>query len=480
MAALPEDHTCPWREEAEKLKDELGELRAQLEQLRRHVFGRKSEKMPPISEELRKERPAPSPEAVKKTRAVAREALAQSAITEVVHHRVPEEERRCPACGGRDLKPLGEGKKTVVYEYVPARLVKQVHVQETLACRCGAGVVTAAGAPKAVEGGHYGPGLIAHVVTAKVADSIPVYRQAKALRRAGIPLHRNTLGDLLHTAARQLAPLSARLLKLIAREDVVRADETYGRVLAEGKTRRGFLWTFRTRWLVGFRFSPTRSGETPREVLGETKGYLVVDGFTGYNAVTLPEGRVRVACWAHARRKFFDARTTAPAEVDAMLALIRALYRVEQEAKEAGVSGTPVHLQMRLHQSAAVLRDIDAWLAREAPLHPPKSPLGEAIRYTRGQWRALCRFLERADLPLDNNESERALRPAALGRKNYLFFGNDEAGEHLADLYALVATCEANGVDPQRYLTDVLVRIGTTRASRIDSLLPHRWSPNTS
>ena len=480
MAALPEDHSCPWRDEAEKLKDELGDLRSQLEKLQRHVYGRKSEKMPPVAEELRRERPPPPPEAVKKTRAEAREALAQSAVTEVVHHRVADEERRCPVCGRRDLTPLGDGKKTVVYEYVPARLVKQVHVQETLACTCGEGVVTAAGAPKALEGGHYGPGLMASVVTQKVADSIPVYRQAKALRRAGIPLHRNTLGDLLHAAARAVAPLSARLLKLIAQADVVRADETYERVLAKGKTRRAFLWTFRTQRLVGFRFSPRRSGETPREVLEGTQGYLVVDGYTGYNSVVLPEGRVRVGCWAHARRKFFDARTTAPAEADAMLALIRALYRVEQEAKEAGVTGTPVHLQLRLSKSAAVLRDIDAWLTREAPLHPPKSPLGEAIRYTRGQRKALGRFLERADLPLDNNESERALRPAALGRKNYLFFGNDEAGEHLADLYALVATCEANGVDPQRYLADVLVRVNSTRASRIDALLPHRWSPNTS
>jgi transposase len=431
--------------------------------------------MPPVTSELRKEKAPPSREA---TRAKRRENKARREELEidVIEHRVADSQRRCPTCGGTELKPLGTGKQTVVYEYIPAKLVKQIHVQETLACKCGRGVVTAEGAPKAIEKGQYGPGLIAHVVTAKCADSMPLYRQAKSLQRAGIPIARTTLGDLFHSAADATLPLYQRLLQLISQEELVRADETPMRVLDEGHTRRGYLWTFRTEALVGFRFSPTRSGEMPREVLGDSRGYLLVDGYTGYNAVTVPSGRIRAGCWAHARRKFFDAKATAP-EAETALELIRALYRVEETAQTLGIVGTGEHTAFRWKESAPILRRLESWMAQETPRHPPKSPLGEALRYAKAQWEALTRFLETARLPLDNNASERALRPAALGRKNYLFVGDDEAGENMAGLYSLVATCEANGVNPQAYLADVLPRLQTHPNSRLDELLPHRWCP---
>jgi transposase len=159
-----------------------------------------------------------------------------------------------------------------------------------------------------------------------------------------------------------------------------------------------------------------------------------------------------------------------------MLDLILALYRVEHEVGDAKLLGTPEHLQRRRAVSAPLLEQIRDWLQQHATLHPPKSPLGEAIRYVRGQWEALGRFLEDAVLPLDNNSSESALRTAALGRKNYLFVGNDEAGANVAGLYSLVATCEANGVNPEAYLADVLLRVQTTPQSQIDGLLPHHWA----
>lgn len=482
MATVSKTHDCEWRSQAEDLRGEnaslherLGTLEQQLEALQRHVFGKRSEKVTPVAEEVRRTKaPPPRDETLAKRRAnrEAREELP----TEEIHHAVAPEKRQCPSCGSRDLKPLGEGKRTTLYDYVPAQLVRRVHVQETLACSCGSGVITADGAPKVVEKGHYGAGLLAHVVTAKCADSIPVHRQAKAFRRAGVPLNRTTLGDLFHATAGVAAPLSNRVLHHIAQQKVVNADETPMRVLDDGKTRRGYLWTFRTDELIGFRFSATRSGETPRSVLGGSKGYLVVDGYTGYNAVTVPEGRTRVACWAHARRKFFEAKQQAP-QADEVLALILKLYQLEDAVRGAKIAGTAEHLDARTKMSGPVVAAIGAWLAREKPNHTPKSALGIAIRYAQGQWEPLTRFLEDADLPLDNNASERALRTAALGRKNYLFVGHDEAGENIAGLYSLVATCEANGVDPQAYLTDVLPRLSTHPQSRIDELLPHRWAP---
>jgi transposase len=365
---------------------------------------------------------------------------------------------------------------------VPAHFERQVHVQETLACRCGEGMVAADGPRRVVDKCQYGPGLLAHVVTAKCADSIPLYRQAKALARVGVPINRTTLGDLFHTAADVLAPLAARILERVREAALVRADETPIRVLDEGKTRRGYIWTFRTETLIAYQYSASRSGETPARILDGTRGYLLVDAYSGYNAVTLPEGRIRVGCWAHVRRKFFDALGTAP-EAQAMLDLILALYRVEHAARDAGVLGQQEHLRLRAQQSAATLGRIRDWLATQGPLHPPKSPLGEAIRYALGQWEALGRFVLDASLPLDNNASENALRAVALGRKNFLFVGHDEAGSGLAGLYSLVATCHANSVNPEAYFADVLLRVQTQPAALIDELLPDRWkppAPNTS
>jgi transposase len=247
-------------------------------------------------------------------------------------------------------------------------------------------------------------------------------------------------------------------------------------VLAEKKTRRSYVWTSRTDKLIAYRYSATRSGDTPAEVLCGTRGYLVVDGYTGYNAVTVPKGRVRVGCWAHLRRRFFEAQSTTP-EAKEMMDLILGLYRVEHEVADAGRLGSPEHLLRQREVSAPLLERIRDWLQQRSTLHPPKSPLGEAIRYARGQWEGLGRFLEDAALPLDNNASEGALRTVALGRKNYLFVGHDEAGANIAGLYSLVATCQANGVNPEAYLGDVLLRVQSTPHSQIDALLPHRWAP---
>ncbi|WP_255408564.1 transposase [Archangium sp. Cb G35] len=179
----------------------------------------------------------------------------------------------CPECGSDELKALGQGRTTVVYEYIPARLERQVHVQETLACACGKGVVTAPAPPKVVDRGEYGPGFIAHVVGSKCADSMPLHRLAQRLERGGVPMSRSTLTDLFHLAAEVLSPVSVRLLQHIARAEVVWADETPLRVLDVKKTRLGYLWTFLTQneqgqWLIGYRFSMGRAGKTPKDVLG--------------------------------------------------------------------------------------------------------------------------------------------------------------------------------------------------------------------
>jgi transposase len=483
MAELPQDHHCPWREEAERLgarvaaleplQQQVVVLQEQLEKLTPHIFGKKSEKLPRVAASMPKptaEEAYAKTQALRQANAEAKKELPQRQV----QHVIAEVSRKCPKCGSRDLRPLGPGKESVVFEYIPPQVERQVHVQEALACRCGEGVLVAPGPDRVIDKCQYGPGFIANVIVQKCVDAIPLYRQGKALARTGVPINRTTLGDLFHTGSAVTQPLYERLLAVIAEQKLVLADETPMPVQAPKKTRRGYVWTFRAGKLVAFRFSPTRSGQTPVDVLGGTPGFLCVDGYTGYNAVTLPEGRRRVGCWAHVRRKFFDASAQTP-EAKEMLDLILALYRVEHDVKERGIVGTAEHLALRRSQSVAALEAIRTWLQAQQPNHLPKSPLGEAIRYALGQWEALIEFVNDPELPLDNNLSENALRPVALGRKNYLFVGSDEAGENTAGLYSLIATCEANGINPQEYLADVLIRVQHHPASRIDELLPHRW-----
>jgi transposase len=262
----------------------------------------------------------------------------------------------------------------------------------------------------------------------------------------------------------------------------VLADETRMRMLDGGnaKPKNGFVWTFQAPDEGGiadiaYVFANGRSGETPRALLADTSGVLLVDGYSGYNAIANVSSRTRAACFAHVRRYFFEALPTAPVAQEA-IDFILALYRVEHDARERGISGSDEHLAMRQEKSKPIRDELEAWLARELGRHPPKSPLGAAIRYAQGQWDALGVFLSDARIPLDNNASERALRRVALGRKNFLFVGDVESGKHVAGLYSLIATCEARGVNPFEYLTDVLPRVQSHAHKRIDELLPAQWA----
>ena len=494
MPPLPppdDSHQCGWRDyavalqaeaqkltaETQKISEEMTKMQAQLALLQRHVFGKKSEKLPSVHRELQAEA-GPDPEATqlkRKARAEQKHAIPERRIP----HLIPDEKRCCPACGSRDLRPLGEGKITELYERLREKFERQVHVQEVLTCKCGEGVITADPPARVYDKAQYGPGLIAHIVVAKCADSIPHYRLEKMYERGGVYLSRSTMMDQFHRAAELLEPLSTRLVELVAEKEMVQADETPVRVMAPEKTRRAYIWTFLSHEpepLICYRFSPDRSGQTPSEVLGASKGTLVVDGYSGYNPVTTPDGRERGGCLAHVRRKFFDAWSNAP-EAQIAMNQLRAVYAVEHEALALGISRTEAHLRLRQEKSKPLMEAFGKWLRKEQFRHMPKGPMGEAIRYALNQWDELNLFLTNAKIPLDNNAAERALRRVALGRKNWLFVGNDQAGRNLAGLYSLVATCEANGRNPELYLADVLMRVQTHLHSRRDELLPHLWVP---
>ena len=474
MASKPppdDDHRCGWRDIAEEHERRIADLQAQLEALQRAVFGKKSEKMPPMDREVRAGT-KPDPAATQQKRQDKADQKARL-LAETIELKVAEPERCCPKCGKHDLRSAGV-KETTVYEYRPGTFHRRVYARETLSCPCGQYIVTAPPPDKTTDKTRYGAGFVAHLITAKCADAIPLYRLEKEYQRIGVPIARSTMCDLFHRNAEVLAPLYQRLLARIAASEIVQADETPMRMQTTKKS--AYIWTFLSDKLIGYRFSPSRSGRTPREVLGGTTGTLVVDAYSGYNPVVAVDGRERAGCLAHARRKLFDALSSAP-EAQAGLEIIRDVYVVEHEAKQAGIARTKEHLALRQARSRPLMEKLHAWLVEQQGVHPPKSAMGRAVGYSLDNWTELTRFLDDERLPPDNNASESALRRVALGRKNWLFVGNEDAGDNIAGLYSLVATCEANDVNPVEYLSDVLIRVQTHPADRIDELLPDLWRP---
>jgi transposase len=473
----PIDHDCVLKDLVTDLANRLAKLEHENAQLKKAVLGSRSEKskLPRIKTE-----PPATPETRQKTRK-ARAKARKEVPTVRDEHKVPDADRRCTACGNTELTPLGDGKTTTVWEFVPARFIRVEHVQEVLRCRCNGFVITAPGAPKVVEGGQYGASFLAHLAVSKCADHTPIYRLEKAFARMGVPIARSTMNELLHRASAILEPLWRRILEKIRVRPVVAADETRLRMLRDkkGKTKHGFVWTFGARdddgeLDVAYVFAEDRSGSTPKLLLEGTAGVLLVDGYSGYNAVEEVSTRRRAACHAHLRRYFFEAIPTAPIAQE-VLDMVAEIYRVEHDADARGLTDA-AKLEFRKQRAGPLRERIRAWLAEQRGRHPPKSPISTAIRYAENHWDELGVFLDDVRVPLDNNGSERALRRVALGRKNFLFVHDCESGASLTGLYSLVATCEARGINPFEYLTDVLMRVQDTPAAEIDELLPGAWS----
>jgi transposase len=466
-------------------EERIEKLLAQVDELRHLVFGRKSEKMgkvPPLAREMRdgddgKPKPKKTPDR-NKNQDHPRKKTPPRSVHRTVADTVSVQEQECPHCHQAADKPMGAGKESLVLEYLEAAFDLIRYVRETCVCPCGKHVVTATAADKPFDKCQYGPGLISHLIVTKCQDGIPLNRLKSIWAREGADISVNTMYDLFHHASELLEPLNTRIGELVSQADLVQADETPLTIAKhDGKPHRGFTWVFLTDELAYYKFSPSRSGQTPLEILGGTQGTLVVDGYSGYNRVTLPDGRDRSGCWAHARRKFYKALPAAGDTAKAAILLIRKLFRVEHDALEQGIVRTEAHLQMRQDRSAKILDELLAWLRENEDMIPPKSVLGEAISYTLNQWPELTLFLTDARIPMHNNASERALRKVALGRKNWLFVGNSDAGDHYATLMTLVTSCVLNDINPEAYLKDVLIRITTHPMSRIDELLPHQWKP---
>ena len=467
-----DDHNCGWKAYAKAQDKKLAAVLARVEELERRAAGHKSEKrksskLPPPTQPAKA-----TPADTSARRAAAAELRNAKLEVELTPVPVPADQRHCPACANKDLRAVGAGKLSSVIEYVRPHFRRRVYRRETLSCRCGH-MVTAPPPDRVGEKTRYAPSFVAHLVVTKCNDSIPQYRLEKSYKQIGIPISRSTMCDLFHRAADELRPLYAAALALVPASPDVHADETS--IRQQGLASRAYLWGFVTPQLVVYRYAPSRSGETAKQVLGESTGRLVVDQFTGYNAVTKPGKRLRAGCLAHARRKLFE-QSEHP-ETKEPLDTIGKIYSVEHDAKQAGVIGTAEHLTMRKTRSRPLFANLLQWARRHRDSFEPRSGIGRAIRYILRHFRELGRFLRFASIPPDNNVAEAALRRVALGRKNFLFVGGEDPGHNLAALYTLVASCEKHAVNPIDYITDVLTRVQSHPARDIVQLLPHRWKP---
>jgi len=411
----------------------------------------------------------PPPAAPRKKRN-GRRRLPEDLPRERVVHDVPEGERTCSCCG-EAMQPFGEDT-TEELDFVPAQLLVREHVRPKYSCRtCQEGVKQADLPPRPIEKGRPGPGLLAHVLVSKYVDHLPLYRQSRMFERHGVELHRSTLCDWVRVCAETLRPVVALLKQGIVASRVTQADETPLLVLDKrnrGRRHLGYLWAYRgPEGETVYEYRPTRGGEGPREFLKDFEGKLQTDGYQAYDG--LSPKIVEVGCWAHARRKFVQAQASAPAQAKEALDLIRGLYRVERKAK-----GLPAEERAALRREeaapglAALRQRLEAW----QPDVLPKSPLGEAVGYAIRQWPTLERYLDDGELDIDNNAIERAIRPVALGRKNWLFCGSEDGAHRAATLYSLIESCKAQGVEPFAYFADVLARTATATARE---LLPRAW-----
>ena len=332
--------------------------------------------------------------------------------------------------------------------------------------------------PKVVPGGIAGVGLVSFVIVSKFADHLPLYRLEDILMRYGVYLSRSTLCDWVRNAADLLKPLVELQKTLVLPSPILWTDDTPVTVLGgkKGGSSKGRFWVY-----IGdtehpysvYDFTMSRARDGPAEFLKDYRGFLQADAYGGYDGIFLGSagGILEVACWAHARRKFFDARSNAPREANQVLEWIQQLYDIEDRARDFTAGERQA---LRQQESAPILDRIEKYLDELTPRILPKSALGKAMTYARNQWPALRRYVNDGRLTIDNNVSERTLRLQAIGRKNWEFLGSAEAGPRAAVLFTILAGAKRHRLEPWAYLRDVLLHLSVGETD-LEPLLPDRW-----
>ena len=389
-------------------------------------------------------------------------------------------------CCGQPMKRIGQDVAEKL-DYTPGVFIVHKHVRGKWACACCQTLKQAPVDAHIIDKGIPTTGLLAHVLVAKYADHLPLYRQEAIYARAGAAIPRSTLAHWVGSCGVQLQPLVDALRQQVLQHAVIHADETPVQMLKpasqkDGKTHRAYLWAYtpgrhEDMKAVVYDFCESRAGKHAGEFLQGWSGTLLVDDYAGYKQL-MGDKVLEAGCWAHARRKFFELHAANKSQIaEQALLQIGHIYEIERQVQEASADE---RLSMRQQQTRPVIDKLHDWLTEHRAKVPEGSATAKAIDYSLRRWAALTRFVDNAQVPVDNNWVENQIRPVALGRKNWLFAGSLRAGERAAAVMSLIQSAKLNGHDPHAYLKDVMARLPTWPNSRINEMLPHLWRPAVS
>ncbi|HSX19593.1 MAG TPA: IS66 family transposase [Gammaproteobacteria bacterium] len=464
-----------------QLLERITNMQAQLDNLLRILYGKKSEKNPSASNDTTVNVCADS--TVSKTKSTTnnpiRKKLPDALPRENICYELPISELKCDLCSNTCHK-IGE-EISQQLEMIPAKMFVKKHIRFKYACKNGCCVKVAPMPKQPIPKGIPGPGLLAEVVINKYQDSLPLYRQALRFERHGIDIPESTLGDWMAQSAQLLSPLVGLMHDDILRESHLYTDDTPVPVLAKGKTRKGRLWAYvsdrnNTFPCTIYDYSATRAQTAPQKFLTGFKGYLQADAYSGYNTLYQSGDVTEIGCMAHTRRKFFDIAaelTTTDSLAHDALGLIAKIYAVESRCRD-------MHYKKRYFFRKKYLqslyRKLHKWLIQRQKTVIPNTPIYRAINYALNHWRALQNVFADGRLEIDNNTAERAMRVVAIGRKNWMFAGSDQAGHNAAIFYSILESAKQNGLNTFNYLSDVLAKIPNTDSSDMFRLLPYHYA----
>ena len=470
----------------EKKSFEIESLKAELAELKRLVFGSKSERfVPAVPDEqlslglaIEEKQKELITQTIEVTRTVEKKSQNHPGRMPLPAHLPRVEHVIEPLEDTSEMKKIGE-EITESLEYTPGKFFVNKYIRPKYAKPSAEGVVIGELPSRIIEKGIAGASLLAYMLISKYTDHLPLHRQIEIFKREGIKLASSTVSDWVNQAITPLLPLSELMLKKVQCSKYLQADETPIKVLdkdKKGDSHRGYYWVYHAveEGLVYFDYREGRSREGPEEILENFKGYLQTDGYGAYDAFGKKPGIHLIHCMAHARRKFEHALDNHRTVAEYALTEFQKLYAVERECREAQLSFEE-RKQERQQKSVPLLKSLGGWMKEEYVKVNPKSTLGEALFYSISRWDKLSAYTDDGMLEIDNNLVENAIRPVAVGRKNYLFAGSHDAARRSAMMYTFMASCKKNDVNPYEWLKDVLNRISEHPINKIEDLLPGNW-----
>lgn len=477
-----------------QLRSDNRQLQERLDWLVRQHFGRRSERINPDQPLLFDEpeaetpplvpEPAPEDNGSTKRRGHGRRPKPKDLVRQREVLQLTEAEKNCPCCGSQRVC-IGTGEVTELYDYTPASVFIQEFERPTFICRrceqqgLNIQAIQPALPPQPIPKSTAAAGLLAHVFVSKYCDHLPLYRLESILGRLGWEVKRSTLCDQMMKCAELLRPLYELMCQRVKSSFALHTDDTHLTLLDPRRTAHAWVYVGDSmNPYTVFDLSPGRQQEYPEKFLKGYQSYVHADGYAGYNPI-YAAGAKHVGCWMHARRYYFEAKDSDTLRAHEALARIRSLYAIETEAKQTKpepITGDALQ-ELRRQRAGPILQSFADWLAEEVPKVPPKSKIAEALTYSINQWQSLNRYLDDGRLTIDNNPAEQAIRPLALGRRNWLHIAGDGGLPSAAVLLSIAASAKRHQVNPWTYVKHLLSSLAARQLNaHLADLLPDVWA----